>query len=863
MKEQNEELQQIDTLNIKNIKAVLIDKSIDPNVTNSDCISEMVIEYENGTSIIVDAGMLNDIDERKAKTTLFKKCLTDSELNTSKNENNVLQNSNAIQLVRASSKKQMAEYQAYCESLEKQKKNTLKVASLVAGAAILATAGAIGGAALAKNLNSDKADEIATAEDMTSTETEVQIPSMEGQDWEYYVENAIDSTQKQAWTTVGEWLLNFNNSQSWMTRINNESQESVFGFSPEEAMAFYVRFNDFTDEELITIFNGTNINADEIMDLSNDFIEKMIVYYSVSDQTSGIESLFNDEHDKEVVKVFEAHHASMMVASETEKEALMQEEKQMFVDYFNSDINGKETKARAASTSFILRSILNADESLSDVREYKDTINIYKVGSGDIKEIKTDLFNEVFMATYVSGFEDFDEDHYLKQLGYSSEKYYLGIDGTKSSIADLSCGEQEEKLRDADEYKVELETSETVIEDNRKALEEKLTVYVDEDGKIDASQVADAISNIDFSNEKTTIDQLTKYSYNPELIADMLSNKLKENNKYPVYSDTFYEYYTELVLKYMNANTKTSSSGISGKVVKTLLETSNRGDVKNKLISLGDTAEEAEKKIVAAEEAAAKAVGAERDTAETKAKHEALAAEEQKTLQADYDTIFKHFASGNTNELTEYSNSTDENVRNTYNLAKQDGLNNLYTTVYNNTYNYYNQGGSGEYNSSYASSSNSTISSAYSKGKADGKAAYNKRQAQASNTPSYVQPGSVTTDPTGNSGTVQDVIDKSNAEDSNKDVVTPTPSATVTPEKTEVPTVEPAVTPAVNPTTTPDYSPIVDESTITNTDDTYFSEEDIINQFILDTQSDESFDSLIQSSAGDDQVIEEETQKVK
>ena len=508
-------MKNIKTENIKNIKAVILDDSANVAITSRDCVYELLIEYNNGEIEIISTNDINDIEYRKELTRLFGRCLKDSSLNKNIVDGKI-QDSNNVQLYKISDVRKMEEYDAVLNEIEiEEEKKESNIGKILATAGAIGLVLAIGGCAAHQLSKDDEVEKtnvsdetLNTANEMT---TEIVKPNMEGQEWDYYIDTAISNEQKEAWTAIGDFLLSFNNSQEWMERTNQNGEFSRFGFTPEETMAFYLRFNELTDEELITICNGTNINADEIMNLSNDFLEKMNLYYSITGETTGIEKLFNDEHDKEVVKAFEEHHAKVMKAEKKEKEELMQEEKQMFMDYFNNDIEGKETKARQGSTSYLLRTMLPADQKLSDVANYKDTMLIYKTGSGESKEIKVDLFDEVFMSRYVQGFENFDEEHFLKQLGYNPDKYYVGIDGTKSSIADLSCGEQEQKLRDADSFRVEIETSSQVIEDNRKALEAELSVYVDENGKIDASQVAQAIDSMEFDSEQATIDELTKY----------------------------------------------------------------------------------------------------------------------------------------------------------------------------------------------------------------------------------------------------------------------------------------------------------------------------------------------------------------
>ena len=710
-------MENIKTSNIKNIKAVIIDNSLDENVNSKNCVSELLIEYEDGKAEILDSDF-EDIEKREELTKLFNRCCRDSSLkiNIGKVETNgttqqVLQDSENIQLYKVSDAKRLEEYDEAVGNYENLKQHSkVKKYMTMAGIA-LGVAGAVAGCEAIQSRN----NEDTVMEEEQETVEEIVKPDMEGQEWDYYVENAIDNIQKESWSTVGDFLLSFNNSQEWMERTNENGEFSRFGFTPEETMATYLRFNELTDEELITIFNGTNINADEIMNLSNDFIEKMITYYTVSDEVSNVEQLFNDSHDKEVIKAFEEHHTKMMKAEGKEKEELMREEKQMFSDYFNSDVEGKETRARQGSTSYLLRTMLLSDSIIASMNNYEGTIVLDAIGSNKQVNAKTVLFDDVFMATFIGGFDDFKEENVIKNLGYDPNKYTIILDDVNRSIADMSCGEQEQKFRDADEYKVTLETSEKVVNDNRKALEAELTVYVDKDGKIDADKVAEAIDNMNFDSEEATIAELTKYSYEPSLIADMLSKKLETLEKNAINANTFHEYFLEILLKDELSNTKTtatvSSKTSSGQV---LAKTTNRTEAKDALMKAGDSAAVAEAKIVAAEEEAAKKVGAERDTEETKQKHEEEAKKDMANKQEVYDKTFSHYANGGTGEYrSDWANSSDADVREVYALGKQDGINNLSTTVYNNTYSYYLNGGTGEYNSSYASSSNSTILDAF------------------------------------------------------------------------------------------------------------------------------------------------------
>ncbi|MDD6223954.1 MAG: hypothetical protein PUB18_03035 [bacterium] len=772
-----DKLKNVNVEEIKKIDCVVFDKIADPNTTQENCVHEATITLAD-TEFTVSADM-NDQAGRIELTKAIREIV-----HSGKGKIPFCQK----QLTKKTGK-------------EASKQSSKKVGI---GIGIGATTAAVAFAASACG-NSQEDKEVAqnnvmVVEDYRKEEeakvNKIVKADMVGKNWDYYIENATDNVQKQAWTQVGEFLLEFNNSQDWMARTSNNGENAIFGLTPEEAMALHVRMNEYTDEELITIYNSMNINADEIMNLSNDALERMNLYYRISKVPSGIAILFNDEHDQEVIRAFEVQHIKMMNANGTEKEELMQEEKQMYQDYFNSDIEGKETKARAASTSYILRTMLPASQGIADLNDYKDTIILYSVNNQKQVEVKADLFDEVFMARYITGFENFDEEHYIKQLGYNADNYYLGIDGEKLSIADISCGEQEQKFRDADSFRVELETSAQVIADNRNAIKEALVLAVDENGQFDEKELDKIIDRALADGPQQTIDQLTEFSYDPELIANMLTEKLKEKNKMPAYANTFFELYTEMVLA--QENIKLGSNVTSSKTTTITKTTSSALSAKEMLMGFGLSSEVAEAKIVEAEEKAAAAVGAERDTAETHQKHEEQAKKEEYDLQNIYNETYNAYANGYSGEFkSEWANSSDANVRNTYNMAKQDGIDH------------------------------------YSKIKSAEESNSNNNESTELNIPSdHVQDGSITDDPSGSEGTIQDVINESNNEDTNQENKDETQTPTEPESQPESqPEHQPEPQPEPQPEETTNYAPIVDDSIPAGGGEIeYYDSEDIINQ---------------------------------
>lgn len=672
---------------VQRVYAVTNDKNLVPGTTEDNCLNEMFVFLKDGSVdyFIADS----DIDVRTQETEDFNSFIVNWCDQTGVN----WQDSRYFKQLRLGSKNKEEQklirnlesnYQDYEEGYEEE--NTKKPLSLGKKAAIaagtVATAGALaaGGFALHNALANGNQPQTTTEDENTLTK-----PDMEGQTWDYYVENAVNSTQKQFYTTLGDWLTNFNNSASWMSRTNNAGQSSTFGLTAKEGASLMLRFNEYTDEEIITICNGMNINADEIMEESNHAIEKLITYYTISGTPTGIDSLFNDAHDKEVIQAFEQHHQQVMNATnEDEKESLMQVEKQMFYDYFNSDVEGKETKAEAASTSYLLRTILPADTIISQLNRYHDTEAIYKIGSSEPINVTTSLFGEQMMCQFVTGWENFDQDSYLGELGYSSSKYYVKTDGVQRSIADISCGEQEKKLRDGDSYRLELTETNAAVDTAIQTM--KLTLQAD--NKYSEEEINQIINqmenNLNDGKGYNSIDELTEYTYDRDLIEAMLDQKLKDLDKYPSYADTFDEVIEEMFLnqatvkgssKGYSSSSGSSSSSTGGQKV----ETTNPQEAEAALQSMGVSPEISEQMRIEAEEKAAAAVGAERDTEAVKQKHEQQNELEEVEYQNIYNATFNYFAGENVKSTSKsfdssWAYSSDARTRSSYEAGKADGL---------------------------------------------------------------------------------------------------------------------------------------------------------------------------------------------
>ena len=438
---------------------------------------------------------------------------------------------------------------------EETKINSKKMAI---SAAILGLAIAIGAGAFAYNRFGKKEEEIVEAAAPAITREVEEKISIDGQDWEFYLNNVKDSNQKAAMTAIDNYVINFNRSEDWMyekltpemieelkkANIIVDGDEAIFGFTAEQVFALRLVFGHDSYEELTTMMNGEYIDVTKTMSssesLMNQAIRAQIVYLLNSDNThSGIEELMGltDEEKEQVepfLNLFQEYKDLLKEEKYTEAEKKMKEIKEALVEYaHNQDAEVNNAKP------WILRTILPAASIYATSYGYMDTItlNLYD-GKNDKyvdKEVKTWLFDEITMRDLVEGYKDcigedglvyqegFNSVEFLKQFNISTQQYSIVVSDDGVSIADEFVGGLENRLNEANNFMQRLR---------------------EENGKIDAYVTANSTEDVNIANN-SDLDELTKDTYNSEQVLELINDNLKKENKYPKNLDFFTSIYSK------------------------------------------------------------------------------------------------------------------------------------------------------------------------------------------------------------------------------------------------------------------------------------------------------------------------------
>ena len=476
------------------------------------------------------------------------------------------------------------EYTVNDETKNKSKK--LAISGALIGLAAVIGVGAFG---LHKHRNND--EDVVLAEEPAIT-TEVEVPeekiSLEGQDWDFYFNNAKDSVQKDVMTNVNDFTMNFNRSEDWMyekltpemiealkeANIIVEGDEAIFGFTPEQVFALNLVYGTHTYDEYTTMMNGEYIDVTKTMSSSESYmnqgIRAEIVYLLNSDKTrSGIEEAINFTEDERTqiysfLDMLQVYKELLKEEKYTDAEKKMKDIKVALVKYAQEpDVEVNNAKP------WILRTILPACSIYSVSYQYMDTItlNLYDGETGKYvdKEVKTWLFDEITMRDLVEGYKEcvgedglvyqdgFDSVEFLKQFNISTQRYSIVVSDDGVSIADEFIGGLENKLEEANDYMQRLREENSAAD--TLVLESNPTANVSQNSKL---------------------DELTKDSFGSEEVLDLIENNLVKENKYPKNLEFFtsiYSKFSKQILAFKDAvaaklgvSTKTTKS--NEKVVK-------------------------------------------------------------------------------------------------------------------------------------------------------------------------------------------------------------------------------------------------------------------------------------------------------
>lgn len=577
---------------------------------------------------------------------------------------------------------------------EIEKDNKIGKTALGVGLGALGIAGIVAGTKAAYDLGTKHAENLENnnLEYTNESENENIVPNIEGKDFAFYSENALPTGQKSQIMNISNWLSQ-NGAESWqkvtlteeqMKQYNITNPECVFGFTAEEAFALSLRFGNYTNEEYATLTGG-NIDVVSIIDstnsLSNTAISNIISYYVCSDKCDlNIEKIINF-NEKEVAKINEiegmlAEYKELAKNSEKEKEAFakMQEIKNWFNEYANS-VDQEQNNAK----SYLLRTVLPACSIISEIHQYEDTVilNVYNKAKDETttKEVKTALFDEIMMRDLVTGYKDFDEEKFLEEHNISSSKYTLHLTDVKGSIADKYCTDETAKLYQANEFIESLRTENTIAE---AAYQGSITINTDENI---GDQVVAQMDNVN-----TKYDELTHGTYQVEELMELLNKNLKDLGIYPQNMN----YFRTAKLSEMNIEYNSKHGLTKGKVGDKI----TAGTTKAKPVTIQDlTAKDAvvlnhAGEVTTPEQATAEARQEEANRtgipdastpeASAKADQEAQqnAAIRAAMLQNVYNATYNYFYNGSTQEYdASWATSTDGEIANRYNTAKNDASN--------------------------------------------------------------------------------------------------------------------------------------------------------------------------------------------
>ncbi len=485
-------------------------------------IEKVIMFPEDGKPIIVD--LVNYSDEAKEeKLDKLSKSLKAAGVNATDNY--------------FTDSKSFVHY--YEKALKAQvKKDNSKLKAALIGLGI--TAGVVGvGSAVgigAYNLANNKGVSVEDTDDKLAD-----VPDISDKDWQFYLNNALDTTQKEVFQDrITKWLTSVNGKEDWekvtltedkMNELGYDSTNCLYGFTAEEAYSLMLRFGNYSDSEYTSITGGKSIDVVKVMDdahsSSNGALASIIYYYINSDECDlKIDKLINFS-DKEVEKINEIEgllrEYKELEADSTkagEAEAKMHEIKSWLNEYAH-DVDYDQSNAK----SYILRTFVQAASVISVKHGYKDQteIEVYDktAGVNVSKQITTQLFDEIMIRDLVTGYlysndnEMFDSASYLEEHGISSDRYQLMMSDVAMSIADKSCSSQSEKLQQANDFMAKLRQNDSLAE---------AAYAATKDIKIDLN---------DTNNVITDWDKLVNGTYDSSVLIEKLNDYLVKKEIYP------------------------------------------------------------------------------------------------------------------------------------------------------------------------------------------------------------------------------------------------------------------------------------------------------------------------------------------
>ena len=541
----------------------------------------------------------------------------------------------------------LQEYLEFVDERARKNKRAKKI-GIGAGTAVAATTiGLVGCGVMDKNKQKDSEDELEQSE-QTIEETVIEKPEIKGTSWEFYVQNAPESFQKDFY--VNNFYPALDNLNTRMAEHTYTSESGVFGklgITVQQARLLYLTLHNYSDEQIAQIMGGELLNqipmfdndgnpvldarGNQVMEDSTVVLQQAFEVFQqwfkdaplTGEDIDAITSFFDTEHDKEIVRKFiNGHNAMLNATTDKEREDAAKAQRALYDNIFASDITDSDTKVSDEATAFISRTMYIADTEFCKAYNYTGTELIYRIGTEERKEVTTDLFGPQFDAWFRSGMENFDSENYIKRVGFNPDKYYINKSSAVMSITDATCEYLYGKITSANEYIRDLQNSEVEFTNDqqleliRQKLETSESLTVEDFNQI---RSLDVISKM---------DQLKENTYSVVDIEELIRVKLKDLARYPIHTEVFAEKWAKRQMEIKNmlaANSKGSSGKGSGSRTGSNPKTFNSGTMEQnraaasqELQNRGATAAQAEEMLNKAEEEANKKQGIlGKDNAET------------------------------------------------------------------------------------------------------------------------------------------------------------------------------------------------------------------------------------------------------
>lgn len=754
---------------------------------------------------------------------------------------------------------------------------------------VVAAAGVLGGLAVTATACGNAVKQQKTKNAEQETETTAVKPEIKGTSWDNYVNVAPEGIQKEFMQKENDLTERLNNAAKTVNYTYEDGTRCQLGFCVEEVRTLLLALNDFSytydyvDENGVSqkveltnndvwmfIMNGESLDSINVVRdgetvtedyetvLHKAFEKFSLLFNTVSVDPNLVADLFDDSVDHDlVVEAIEGHNKVLNATTEEERKNAAIEQRKWWENTYAMNASGTDARFGRSSTAFLTRALYTSDVMLAQAYNYTGTADIYRVSDGKRVEVKTNLYGEEFNAFMEGGLTHFDKDSTLKKYGKNPEDYYfwtveMGPDFM--SVASNSCDSIFENFTEYQNYLKTVESVKTLLENGGTVSADDALERLHEKFASGQQLTEDDFSLMSVSQEYDTIKAklavMQNQCYDVVDIEDLMRSRLITMDLYPVHADDriwkYWENKQEGILNSTSSTKVASSTGSKSGSGKTTYKGTDAKAAEQALVNAGMTPEEAEAARIKAENEAMARQGilGRADDPETTKKAMAEAQKAQAQAQITYNEVYSQSYNY---WLQQWKNSYGKN--NTPPSFESKYLNDT------------------SYVSDSLSNREVTIRDAYLDGKNNAWKDYltweveqglkgnEKLEEQAKDRGNitggetnidddlkdYIQDGSISTDPGKSDGqTVDDVKDKYNGEDSNKDnhgtVITPEKPAPTPPEAGD----QQQGQPGPQDELPPGFKPFVDPAETGNGETNYWSEEDILENAFPEAQSEDN-----------------------